>query len=280
MNSSRLKVGRIDYLNIWPLFESIRSSELLRDIDFIPGHPSYLNKGLAEKSIDLSPSSSFEYLARAESYRLLPELGISAVNEVQSVLFCVPFSVDYLSEYVGQGGKISLSRASAASAALLKVLWSFYWKLPEPVWTVSEPGEMDFQMPFLEIGNHALDIYLNHPPEVNILDLAVEWKKFTGLPFVFALWIVNEQALDQRINSIKRLHQALVQARETLPARFEQLAAEYPDQSMSAGDIICYWKKLDFSLGYEHKAGLALFGRYLTRLGMIPGMPVLEFIGP
>ncbi|MFW5731000.1 MAG: menaquinone biosynthetic enzyme MqnA/MqnD family protein [Desulfonatronovibrionaceae bacterium] len=278
MKSSRLKVGRIDYLNIWPLFESIKTSALIKDMDFIPGHPSYLNSALAEKSIDLSPSSSFEYLARAESYRLLPGLGISAVHEVQSVLFCVPFPVDHLADYVAQGGAIRLSRASAASVALLKVLWTFYWQLPEPVWSVREPGEMDFQTPFLEIGNHALDIYLNHPPEVNILDLAVEWKKFTGLPFVFALWIVNEQALLSRLKIIKKLHKALVQARETLPDRFEQLAAQYPAQNMSVQDIICYWKKLDFSLGHAHKAGLALFGRYLTRLGMIPGMPVLDFM--
>lgn len=276
----RLKVGRIDYLNIWPLFESITKEPVCQDMDFVSGHPSLLNSGLAAGKIDVSPSSSLEYLVRAEQYRLLPDLGISSENEIMSVLFCLPFSFDDLEMYVLNGGKIRLTSASAASVGLLKVLWHFYWKLPEPEWLISEPGySAGTQEPFLEIGDHALKIFLNPAPGLKVIDLAVEWKSFTGLPFVFALWIANAGSLDLHEESIRNLTSTLKQAKIRIVHDFDGLAHSYRgSESISPETIKNYWEKIDYSLNPEHLAGLSVFGNYLTRLEIIPGMPVLDFI--
>ncbi len=277
--NDRLRVGRINYLNIWPIFEIIKNEPVIEHIEFIAGHPSLLNAGLDQGTIDLSPSSSFEYLAHGEKYRLLPNLGISSGNEIRSVLFCLPFVFDDLEKYVLQGGKVLLSTASAASAALLKVLWHFYWKLPAPVWSRSSPGQsFEFEEPFLEIGDHALSIYLYPRPGLHIIDLAAEWKKFTGLPFVFALWILNRGVSPDKYATVKELDICIKRAVHSLPGMVDELAHKYPDKYFSPDMIKNYWKKVDFCLGPEHLAGLALFGRYLTELEIIPGMPVLDFV--
>jgi len=279
MNKYKLRVGRIDYLNIWPIFESIRDDPLIRDIEFISGHPSLLNSGLAQGTIDIAPSSSFEYLVRAERYRLLPGLGISAENAVRSVLFCLPFSFDKLEEYVLGGGNIRLTTASAASTALLRVLWHFYWKLPPPVWVRARPGQsLTCEEPFLEIGDHALSIYISHDPGIQVIDLALEWKRFTGLPFVFALWILNRNISRDKIQTIERLCLSLTQASHCLPEKISQLAELYPEKRFKPDMIREYWKKMDFGLGPDHLAGLAVFGKYLTTMKIMDGMPVLDFI--
>ncbi len=274
----KLKVGRIDYLNIWPVFESIKNDPVTSDIEFIPGHPSLLNKGLADGTIDISPSSSFEYLVRAEKYRLLPNLGISAETEVRSVLFCIPFAFDELETYVSKGGKIRLTSASSASVALLRVLWQFYWKLPSPVWSRVDPGKsLGSGEPFLEIGDFALGTYLYPSPDLQIIDLASEWKKFTGLPFVFALWILNKEIEERKNEIIERLCLSLHEATRTLSGKIDRLAGLYPEKRFSPDMIKEYWGKMDFNLGPDHLAGLAVFGKYLTELELIKGMPVLDF---
>ena len=278
-NNGGLRVGRIDYLNIWPVFESIKDDPVTEEITYVSGHPSILNRGLADGTIDMAPSSSYEYLLHAERYRLLPNLGISAENEVWSVLFCLPFSFDKLEEYVLKGGSIRLTSASAASSALLKVLWHFHWKLPPPVWKVVQPGcSLESKEPFLEIGDQALNIHLYPGNELLVMDLAGEWKKFTGLPFVFGLWIINQQAYHKNGLIIDRMNTSLQRAANNLPRLISSLAKQYPGKCFSPEIIMEYWKKIHFKLGPDHLAGLAVFGKYLTRMGLTGGMPVLDFI--
>lgn len=279
MYKDKLKLGRIDYLNIWPVFESIKNDTITEHIEFVSGHPSMLNKGLAEGRLDVSPSSSFEYLANAEKYRLMPDLSISAETEVQSVLFCLPFPFDKLERYVSAGGNVRLSTASAASVALLKVLWRFYWKMPPARWSWTDPGQsLNSGEPFLEIGDYALSIYFYPRPDLYIIDLATEWKKFTGLPFVFALWILKRELSRDKFQIMKKLELSLGKAVMSLPDRIDNLAYLYPEKKFRPDMIKAYWKKMSYGLEAEQLAGLTLFGRYLSELQMISGMPVLDFI--
>ncbi len=277
MNSSQLKVGRIDYLNIWPLFHSINNN-LCRDISFVSGHPAMLNQGLARKKVHVSPSSSIEYLYRGEDYLLLPDLSISAASQVQSVIFCLPFPFDKLERYARQNGEIFLTRASDTSRALLRILWHYHWGLPSPNWKMLDPGQgLSTGKPFLEIGDHALSIFLNPHQNMHVLDLAGEWNNMTGLPFVFALWISRRELQEKQRSILARLAQELLQARQTMPGKYHELCRLYPKTEFTPEQISAYWQKMDYGLEAEHKAGLAAFGRYLSDMGEISGMPALDF---
>lgn len=70
IRETRLIVGRIPYANLFPFFyylENRCDSSLYK---FINGHPSKLNKLLREGLLDISPSSSIEYLRNKDKYSL------------------------------------------------------------------------------------------------------------------------------------------------------------------------------------------------------------------
>jgi chorismate dehydratase len=217
---------------------------------------------------------------RAEGYALLPGASISAKKEVQSVLFLSPVPVDELPTWLARNpGPICLTEASATSTALLKVLWNQKWSLPETRWETVEPGcGLRTGRPFLEIGNFALRHFVAPPAGYHIIDLATEWSFWTGLPFVFAVWIVRRDlsASTRKLLGILREHLAAITA--DLPGHFETLSRlpDLPDW-LACPDLLRYWRAMSYDLGPGEQASLALFGERCTSQGLLPGMPGLRW---
>lgn len=277
-----LRIGQISYLNVLPLYHHLqRMFPDAPDIRYIPGHPSAMNRGLAEGALDAAPASAFEYLRGAENYRLLPDLSISAPEgPVKSVLMVSPVPLAELPAWMAEhGNRVSLTSASASSIALLKVLWSCFWKLPEADWTDIEPGSgLEHGRPFLEIGNHALRNYLRPPEGWHLVDLADEWLRFTGLPFVFAVWIVRRGLGERQRELLADVHAALMHCKASCMEAVDDIS-ELPDIRgwIDHDGVYDYLSTLGYDLGPREQASLALFGRYCTDLGLIPGMPELSW---
>jgi len=279
MSEETIKIGQISYLNIWPIFYYLKRLPFKDKIRYISGHPAWLNQILQKKELDLSPSSSFEYLAYAEQYKLLPCLSISAKKKVQSVIFCSPVELKDLSVYLQKEKEIFLSEASATSVALLKILWAFAWHLPQPEWRKIPPGTgLQTNKPFLEIGDKALEIYLNPPPGWVVIDLAQAWYEFTSLPFVFAVWIVNKDLSSAQKKIVHLLCAELAEIKQKIRSNLKQLASVYPKQNFTEEQVVNYWQLMDYDLDFKHMASLVLFGQYLTKLGLISGVPVLDWM--
>lgn len=278
----RLRIGQISYLNVLPLYHHLR--RMFPDeptMDFIPGHPSEMNAGLADGSLDAAPASAFEYLRDAESYRLLPDLSITASEgPVKSVLLVSPAPLDELPAWMDANGpQVNVTRASASSVALLKVLWGCFWKLPEAQWNDIEPGTgQEHGCPFLEIGNHALRNYLNPPQGWHIVDLAAEWRRFTGLPFVFAVWIVRRRLTVVQQDLLSDVHAALMHCKASCMEAVDEIS-ELPDIRgwIDRNGVYDYLSTLGYDLGPREQASLALFGKHCTELGLIKGTPELSW---
>lgn len=276
-----LRIGRIDYLNIWHVFHQLEDiCPDGPDFGYVPGHPSRLNAALASGELDISPSSSFEYLLHAEKYELLPGASICAHAEVQSVLFLSPVPLAELPAWIERNpGPVCLTGASATSAALLKVLWSQKWGLPAPRWQEVEPGAgLATGRPFLEIGNIALRHFVHPPQGWHVIDLATEWAAWTGLPFVFAVWIVRRGLTGTAREQLGRLQAHIAAITADLEGHFEALSRlpELPDWLTSPA-LLRYWRAMNYDLGPREQAGLALFGECCTRQGLLPGMPGLRW---
>lgn len=274
-----LHIGKIDYLNIWHIFQLLaQSCPEGPEFHYVPGHPGQLNQLLAEGKIHLSPSSSFEYLLRAENYKLLPGASISAQKEVQSVLFLSPVPWEELPTWLADNpGPICTTQASATSTALLKILWKQKWKLPEPVWQDVPPGQgLSTGRPFLEIGNLALQHFMQPPPGYLIYDLASQWQQWTNLPFVFAVWIVRRNLSPKHQELVANLAPKLTTIIAELEEHYPSLAA-LPQRPawLQVQDLINYWQCMSYGLGPDEQASLALFGQYCTEEGLLPGMPGL-----
>jgi chorismate dehydratase len=276
-----LQIGRIDYLNIWHIFHLLaKTCPEGPDFHYVPDHPSSLNRALADGELDISPSSSFEYLLHAEKYFLLPGASISAHKEVQSVLFLSPAPLHELPAWLaGNPGPVCLTGASATSTALLKVLWTQKWKLPEPNWMTVEPGHgLSTGRPFLEIGNLALRHFVEPPAGYHIVDLATEWSTWTGLPFVFAVWIVRRSLPAPARKLLTVLQQHIGSITADLDSHFETLSRlpELPAW-LTSPNLLRYWRAMSYDLGPREQASLVLFGEHCTKQGLLPGMPGLRW---
>ena len=277
---SSLNIGKIDYLNVWPMFHLLEQNhDLQQNCNLVPGHPSFLNACLAKGSVDISPSSAFEYLLHAERYQILPELSISSNGPVQSVLLVSPVPVADLPAFLAEhGNQVNVTGASATSVGLLKILWSLAWKLQTPTWHVTEPGKgISQELPFLEIGDRALEIFIQRPAGWHIIDLGEAWKQWTGLPFVFALWIVRRDLDPEQCALLQTLARHLIAIKKSVHTQLDLLASQAVHTHFSHTDLISYWNVMKYELDHEEQASLALYAHYCQQIGLLSGVPALHW---
>jgi len=109
-------------------------------------------------------------------------------------------------------------------------------------------------------------------------DLAEEWKRLTGLPFVFAFWAVRASALSETDLDLTRIFQ---QSRDHGLANVNTIAREWaPRVGISEQAVRAYLtENIDYSLDDDNLAGLELFFRCAVECGVLAGMKPLEFVG-
>jgi len=79
-----MRVGRIPYINTYPVYGAIDRGLVPLDAELIDGVPTALNAMMAQGRLDVSVVSAVEYARDAERYLLLPELAISCDGPVRS----------------------------------------------------------------------------------------------------------------------------------------------------------------------------------------------------
>ncbi|EHJ49459.1 protein of unknown function DUF178 [Solidesulfovibrio carbinoliphilus subsp. oakridgensis] len=277
-----LRLGRIAYLNVWPLYEGlVPAFPEGPDIAYVPGHPSDLNAALAAGTIDAAPASAFAYLSRPQDFKLLPDLCIRAADgPIQSVLLVTPVPLPDLPAHLARtGDPVLLSGASASSNALVRVLWRFAWKFPDARFETVPPGTGQATgKPFVEIGDLALGRYLDPPAGWHVTDLGQAWLDFAGTPFVFALWIVREGLAGRRLAALGRVRETLAAINRTLPETLPALvrAPSRPDW-ISPEDLLAYLRVVNYDLDAAAKASLVLFAAHCRELGLLDAVPGLRF---
>jgi len=259
----KLKVGWIQYANVYPIFYVLEKEGLLtEDIHLVKGVPSQLNWALRNELIDLSPSSSVEYLLNQELYDYVDEICISSKEYVGSVLFFTENELKAL-----DSKKILLTDQSATSHILLRIILEKFLGL-KPKYDISSApytGES-----FLLIGDDALR-YRKNSNNKKVYDLANLWYQYTGLPFVFALWIVRKEIT--RPNSelygiYTKFRESLIYAKKRwIEYTQEMIKNYYLRKFMTEEEILFYWKEnMDYNLTEKHKESLKLFEYYISSL--------------
>lgn len=268
-----LRIGQIEYANCSPLFDVLCEQFQCSGYEFIKGVPAELNRMLLAGDIDVCPSSSIEYAYHPERYRILPQLSISSIGAVASVLLFSKVPVDRL-----DGRKIRLSSESATSVNLLKILLglrfgcSCTYEVAKPGATVADGDSSAL----LLIGDSALRTSLEKS-DLFVYDLGEMWYSWTGHPFVFALWLCrNEVAEGVELKSLAR---QLVQAKDLVPERLEQIASCAKEACWMGRDrLLAYWRdNISYQLDERAQAGLMLYYTKCFESGLIPAVPSLKF---
>jgi chorismate dehydratase len=119
----------------------------------------------------------------------------------------------------------------------------------------------------LVIGDAALHLSSRSSYPVR-LDLGEEWKEWTGLPFVFAVWAARRDAPIARVQTV---HQRLLDSRAWGLSHLDELAVE-ASANTGVAESVCraYLGDLDYALSYRHLAGLTDFFRRLAHDGLVP----------
>ncbi len=277
----QLNLGQIDYLNCWPLYQQLQESTNNSPITLRSGHPAQLNQELENGTIDISPSSSMLLAVSPKSdYFILPDIAITSLTEVRSVIL---LSRQPLSEL--NGCSISLTSHSLTSVFLLKIiLFHFQGLAPENItFTTQEFNSDQTKTAALVIGDQALALYHEPPTGFKVYDLGRLWYQFTGLPFVYALWIGRKKALQNKKPAIIDLHQRLNKIVPALPKKLNRLASlalaeRRGKSSITPSQLLAYWQQaISYKLDRRALAGLDLFYQTAKVLGLIENIPQFYF---
>ena len=265
-----MKIGRIPYVNCYPVYGAIDCGVVALDAELVDGVPTNLNRRMAAGELDISVVSAVEYARDSERYLLLPDLAISCDGPVRSVML---FSKRPASELTSRN--VIVSRSSMTSVALLELLFENVWhSSPRFV-----PGDAEISDVVsddsadadarLVIGDAALVLGSDHRQRYPyVYDLGQSWKEWTGQPFVFAVWVA------QRATDVKDAlvaHAGLIASRNWGLQHLSELA-ERAHQATGVERKVCaeYLSGLDYGLSYPHLAGLTEFYRRLVERGRIP----------
>ncbi|MEZ4600230.1 MAG: menaquinone biosynthesis protein [Syntrophotaleaceae bacterium] len=268
-----LRVGHIAYANCIPFFHHLAASGFSGRI--VSGVPSELNRLLAIGELDISPSSSFEYGRNWSEYCLFPDLSISSIGAVRSVLLFSHVPLKRLAEK-----PIAMTGESATSVNLLRILLQEFLGFHDEVslqTQVSVEESIAAGDNGLLIGDRALRASLS-PIAPYVFDLGELWKDFTGLPFVFALWIIGIRASETKNRALAILQKQLRASLErTLcdPARTASEVSGY--NWFGERNLAEYWRAVSYDFSPAHREGLELFFRLAEKHRLLPGKPELRF---
>lgn len=265
-----MKIGRIPYINCYPVYGAIDRGVVILDAELVSGVPTDLNRRMGAGELDISVVSAVEYARDSERYLLLPDLAISCDGPVRSVML---FSKRPAGELGGRN--VIVSRSSMTSVALLELLFENVWHAkPRFVPGDAEIGDIsadDFTDTDarLVIGDAALVLGSRHRSRYPfVYDLGQTWKEWTGQPFVFAVWVAQRAA---NVKDALLAHAGLIASRDWglkhLPELAEQARAA---TGVERGVCAKYLSGLDYGLSYPHLAGLTEFYRRLVERGSIP----------
>ena len=300
-NETFLKIGKIPYANLFPIFYTLQRECDCSGYEFIEGVPSTLNRLLRSGEIDISPSSSIEYLRCESQYTLLEGHSISSKGPIGSILL---FSKKPIEEL--EGKTILVSSQSEASVALLGIILRKFYKIECPLRPTdgSADSVIDKADAYLLIGDDALKAAkivtsstpsLTLPPRgggqgwggtsetphrkseiIHIFDLGELWYRNTGLPFVFALWIARKDCFSEKAELLKTFIRDLHKAKDLALQNLDKIARELKPLLLSRQavniteeDLISFWKGISYDLTEEHKRGLELFRKYSEELGLL-----------
>ena len=217
------------------------------DAELLIDYPSKIASMLLEDEIDMG-LVPVAIIPQMQEHHIISDYCIGSLGAVASVCLFSEVSLDKIKT-------VLLDYQSRTSVALLKVIIKNFWKINLDF----EETSGDYQSLIsgtkagLVIGDRALQQRKISP---FIFDLGLEWKKFTGLPFVFAAWVSNKK-LDG--NFISEFNEANAFGLN----RIEEVVQANP---YGIFDLRHYYKDcISFNLDENKKKGLELFLKMIKK---------------
>lgn len=277
---SRLRIGRVDYLNCLPVYHALEEGLLSLNAELVKGTPTCLNKLFLQGDLDVTPISSIEYARNMDYCLILPGLSISAEGRVASTLFFSKLPVTEL-----EGRNVSLTETSATSVVLLKVLFDHYYHVDVRFETLSP--DLDHMMAWsdgaLLTGDDAMLAYQRvreeHLP-YHVTDLGEVWKEFTGEKMVYALWVVRSSDSNDCSDKIAKISNILLESKSMGRNRTPAIIAEARKKTGLPLPVIeDYFAAISYDFDESCRRALLVYYDYAYKSGLIDERAKLHIWG-
>lgn len=252
MNKQKIKISIVNYTNTLPFKWALKKSELLKEIDLQEDIPSICAQKLKFDQVDMA-LVPVALLAELPQYFIESEYCIGANKKVDSVMLYSDVPLDEIKT-------ITLDYQSKSSITLTKILCKFFWKI-SPQFIDAVPGfekQTKGTNASVVIGDRTFELNGKYKHDY---DLATEWYKFTGLPFVFAAWVCTHK-LDE--NFIKEFNSVLKYGVDFCLAAINE---SYQTTSISKEKTIEYLtERIQYKLDDDKRMAIELFLKYIKEL--------------
>lgn len=268
----RLRISAISFLNTAPLMWDFDHGSAGDNFDISYTVPSACAADLAKGNADIGIIPAAAYTT-VPNLVILPGVAIASRQAVRSILLVSKVPVEKIQT-------VALDTSSLTSAALVKVLFAKWWG-GETTFTPMDPDlESMLQQndAALLIGDSALKVDRS---KFLTYDLAEEWFRFTGKPFVFAFWALRKDALKDKTSNLDLAAIFQWSRDHGLAAdSLNQIAREWaPRVRLSEADVRSYLTdNIHYYLDPAQIEGLQLYYRFAQECGVLPTAPALDFL--
>ncbi|MGZ3765035.1 MAG: menaquinone biosynthetic enzyme MqnA/MqnD family protein [Mucilaginibacter sp.] len=245
----KIRISAVSYTNTKPFLYGIQHTAIIDQIDLSLDMPADCAQKLIDDKVDIGLIPVAAALNLPE-WHIVSDYCIGATGAVNSVFI---FSNCDIREVK----TIQLDPESRTSNNLARVLLKNLWKVePNQITGADDYAQStDPNTAFVQIGDRTFGKKAQFK---YVYDLAEEWQKLTGLPFVFAAWIANKpipkEFTDEFNAALKFGLDHRTELLKELPARADFDLEDY------------LLHRLDFNLNQDKKTALYLFLDYIQAL--------------
>lgn len=251
-----LRIGAVSYLNSKPLIEGL--ADRLPGAELLLDYPSRLADDLAAGRLNVALIPSIEAFSGPD-YEIISDACVASRGPVLSVKL-------YFRVKPGNVRSLALDAGSRTSAALARIMLAERFGVAPrlerlPMGAAISETTADA---VLLIGDRAM-----HPVGREFSeswDLGEEWLRWTGLPFVFAMWVGHNSEWWPGLAA------ALSDSRDSGVAAAGRIAEREAPLLGLRLETACRYltENLHFQLGSAERSGLRLFHELAAQHGLAP----------
>ena len=273
MSTRRIRLAAVSFLNARPITHGLEQGLGEDHFSLEFDLPSRCAARLAAGEVDLAliPTAAYREIEAETPLRAVPGIAIASDGDVRTVVLTGEVPWEEMTE-------IALDGASRSSAALVRLLTRVRGLAPRFVEvahaevTTAARGTTGA----LVIGDAGFTVADRTP---HVYDLGAEWKRLTGLPFVFAVWAGRPDAVDEAGIALLReslarglaarpaIARAWAEAHGGAPAFYERYLTENIHYRLGAEELSgagAFLERLRIDEGSERKSRLRFFdGAYV-----------------
>lgn len=237
-------------------------------VDFVEAVPARCAQLLAKAEVEAALVPVIEF-QRTPDVLLIPDVCVASREEVRSVVL-----VSRKSELT-EVRSVALDESSRTSATLVKVVFREFLQR-EPAWTTHSPNLEEM------LTHNDAALIIGDPAMVfprrglNVWDMAKLWRNYTGVGFVFAMWMVRSNVLDHvRSVDFAAARNEGLEHKDEIVNRYQNLLGLSRDSLRDYLD-----KNICFKLDDELLSGLDLYFQFALKHGLLDEVRPLKTLEP